>query len=392
MTLASQPFIPLAPPLLQGHADPLCQAIVIIPARNEEAAIARALDALRLQSDVDGTPLSSRSYEVLLLLNNCTDSSVQIAEQYQKEHPSFVLHVISRTLERSKAHVGTARRMLMDTAHHRLMRSAGRRAAILSTDADSVVAPDWIARNLAILETGADAVGGVIHLFPDELDELKTQAPDVFLAYNRDRQLQRLVAHLEGILDPDPADPLPRHLEHFGASLACTAEIYARAGGMPPVKPLEDVAFVGELRKIGARIRHAPEVKIYTSARLSGRAEVGLSGQLSIWQQQANDGERHMVDSAAWFEHRFRSLAALRCLNESKTLPSLTTYPDHWCQRIASLHQQHLPVPRFLEELDCDALIEELFLAQEAPRRDEITEVLADLSKRVEALDRSPDQ
>ena len=268
-------YRPLAPLLIAGYAPDSTRACAIIPARNEERILPRALDALRLQNDLNGRPLPHECYEVILLLNNCTDASQAVAEHYQSAHPTFTLHVASSNLRPEEAHVGTARRMLMDSAYHRLLLAKTSCPAILSTDADTVVAPDWIARNLAALEAGADVVGGVIHLFHEDLLTLRREEAGTYYAYQRDRQLQRLVARLESILDPDLADPWPRHLEHFGASLACTSSIYALAGGLPPVKPLEDVAFIDALRKVGARIRHCPQTHVYTSARFDGRASVG---------------------------------------------------------------------------------------------------------------------
>ena len=98
----------------------LCRAVVVIPARNEAASLTATLDALRLQVSANGEPLEAGSYEVLLLLNNCTDNSVEVAEQYAAHHPGFALHVVSCSLEPERAHVGTARRMLMDAACARL--------------------------------------------------------------------------------------------------------------------------------------------------------------------------------------------------------------------------------------------------------------------------------
>ncbi len=294
--------------LLGGSADSACRAVVILPARNEEASLGASLDALAAQVDLDGSPLQHESYEILLLLNNCTDQTACVAEGWKRTNLEVRLHVAERTFARKDAFIGTARRMLMDTAWRRLQ---GRTdvCAILSTDSDTLVRRDWVAQNLAALRAGADAVGGVIAL---KEGELKLLPPGARRAYLRDRRYQRLTAELEARLDPQEGDPWPRHLEHFGASLACTPEIYARAGGMPAVTSLEDVAFVGALRQIGAKLRHHPEVKVYTSSRMKGRVEVGLSGQLSIWQQMSERHEEHRVQSAAWLAHRFRTLRRLR--------------------------------------------------------------------------------
>lgn len=363
----------------ESLADPCtaCRAVIVVPARNEEASLGATLDALRLQVGLDGQPLAWDLYEVLLLLNNCTDRSAAVAERYAEHRAGFRLHVMECDLPVDEAHVGTARRRLMDLACDRLEWLGNETGAILSTDADTVVAEDWIAANLAAIAAGAEVVGGRIELLPEDREGLE---PGVLLAYERDREYQHLVARLEGMLDPDPVDPWPRHLQHFGASLACTPEVYRRCGGLPPVKPLEDVAFIDALRRVGAKIRHAPEVRIFTSARLEGRAEVGLSGQLRRWSEEARRGLPQIVDSAAWLAHRFSTLAALRRIE----VRALDGYPAHWRERLAQLGAERLPVPRFLELLDCDALIEEMFRSPRGnPQRHEELSIAIDGLERI---------
>ena len=311
----------LASPAGLREVHSACRASVIVPARNEENGLRRTLDALRDQVSLHGVPIPHPDYEVLLLLNNCTDGSEEVAVRYAEANLGLRLTVLSCALPSEQAHVGTARKILMDIACERLEHLGGTvTRAILSTDADTVVAPDWVAQNLAAIDAGADAVGGQIRLLPEDLDALD---PGTRLAYDRDARLQQLVARAESILDPDTADPWPRHLQHFGASLACTPEIYRRSGGLPPVKPLEDIAFVDALRKVDARLRHSPAVQIFTSARLNGRAEVGLSGQLRLWRDEAARGLPQMVDSAEWMCHRFRTLGELRQLHSAETRPSV---------------------------------------------------------------------
>ncbi len=367
----------------------LCRATVVVPARNEEASLAATLDALRLQVEADGEPLDGRTYEVLLLLNNCTDGSLAVAERYAERYPEFALSLVCCELAPEDAHVGTARRMLMDAACARL-EGQGRRnrssaQAILSTDADTLVAPEWVSANLAEITRGAEVVGGVIHLFVEELALLEESTRK---RYERDRELQGLVAKLESMLDPDPADPWPRHLEHFGASLACTPAIYRLCGGLPAVPRLEDVAFIDALRKVGARLRHSPAVHIFTSARLDGRAEVGLSGQLRHWRRDAEAKEPQMVDSAAWLEHRFRWMGALRRLNECAS-PCFEAYPAGWRERLREAHRDGLETPKFLERIDCDGLIEEMFRESvgEPRRHEEIRIVLRALRAAIARLE-----
>lgn len=328
-----------------------------MPARNEENTLAAALDALAMQHGVEGGVLDDGLYEVIVLLNNCTDDSAGAARAWQAAHADFPLHVAECVLVPERAHVGWARRLLMDTAWNRLRDgSSGRARGILSTDADTLVEPDWIAANLAALDAGADAVGGVINVKQGEYAGL---SEGVQQAYRQDRQYQLLIAQLEDLLDPQAGDAWPRHLEHFGASLACTPEAYARAGGVPAVKALEDMAFVDALRRSGARLRHDPAVRVATSARLNGRAEIGLSYQLRVWHEMSESGRPHRVGSAEALEHRFRTLRDLRKIFAGCAVEQLRRYPNPWPERIAQARQQARSEAEFLLEMDCDRMIEQ---------------------------------
>ena len=365
-------------PLIEGLVHPVCRASVIIPARNEESTLSATLDALAVQVDCTGRPLRSESFEILLLLNNCTDNTAVVARRWKQAYPEIMLHIIERTLPCNVAHVGMARRLLMDTAWCRLSERPRSIRGILSTDSDTQVAPNWVAQSLRALECGADAVGGVIRLRQADLDSLPDGARQ---AYLRDRRYQKLVAELESFLDPQLGDPWPRHLEHFGASLACTPQAYARAGGMPPVRPLEDVAFVDALRRVDARLRHEPEVLVYTSSRMEGRVEVGLSCQLREWQQMSEAHEEHRVPSTAWLIHRFRTLRKLRRICLEGQPSKLTDYPASWRGRIAEAHRRCTSIAQFLAEIDCDRLIEHTF---DGHSEGEITQVCRNLANAIQ--------
>ena len=352
---APQTFHP-EPTLINAPAPTRCRACVIVPARNEEATLPSTLDALAAQQSPGAGGLDPETFEVILLLNNCTDRSLEAARAWKVSHPNFHLEIAELSLPPDDAHVGWARRLLMDTAWRRLGNSNDGPKGILSTDADTLADPYWIANNLAALAGGADAVGGVIRLKQGEYEKLSA---GVQQAYRRDRQYQMLIAELEDLLDPQIGDPWPRHLEHFGASLACTPEAYARAGGLPPVKPLEDVAFVDALRRSGARLRHDPAVAVSTSARLDGRAEIGLSHQLRLWKEMSDAGQPHRVPTVAALMHRFRTLSHLRQIYSGRGFQQLEKYSGRWPERIAGARQNACSVAEFLLELNCDQLIGE---------------------------------
>src|SRR5690348_2270169 len=170
------------------------QACVIIPARNEEELLPSALRSLAEQRILSGAPLAHEAYEVILCVNNTADRTRQVAEGFRRHYPTFRLHIVERNFSKSKAHVGHARRLLMDEACRRLEMVGHPEAAILSTDADSQVAANWIARNQEELAAGAEAVGGRVLLSASESDFF---SPVPFDSYRYDHLYRRLVAWLE---------------------------------------------------------------------------------------------------------------------------------------------------------------------------------------------------
>ena len=342
------------PPLWPGVASAGCCASVTIPVCNEEHTLAACLDALRGQVHADGTALPLDSFEVLLLLNNCTDNSRAVVARWHRRHPELRLLIAECHFEKDQAHAGTARRALMDTAWRRLGgEHAGGSALILSTDADSEVARDWIAQNFAACRAGAEAVGGSVQLHPEQM---ATLPPAVQECYRRDRAYAAAIARLEDLLDPQVGDQWPRHLDHFGSSLACTAEAYARAGGMPAVSRLEDEAFVDRLRRANITLRHEPTVLVYTSARLHGRAAVGMAGQLRCWEAIAH-AEEHTVPSAAYLIHRFEVLRRLRQAFKTGDPRELAFMTEEWRNFAMGVLHEERSVPDFLLKINCDGLV-----------------------------------
>lgn len=297
--------------LVQTAPSQHCEVCVIVPVRNEAQTLAATLAALAHQVDLEGQRLDPRRYEIILLCNNCSDDSAARARSFAQQYKDLALHVIEKTLPTEEAYIGRVRQILMDEAYRRL-RSLGRqRSVIASTDGDSQVSPTWIAANLHEIACGADAVGGRI------LTESKGRAaldPYARACYLREVGYRYLIAELESYLDPDPYDPFPRHYQHYGASLAVTAEMYALAGGLPPVRTPEDVAFYRALVRVNARFRHSPLVRVVTSARVTGRTSIGLANQLNEWASMGQQQQPFLVESAVAIETRLRSRNQLRIL------------------------------------------------------------------------------
>lgn len=157
---------------------------------------------------------------------------------------------------------------------HEASQIAGPRGLIVTTDADGEVSPTWLATTYAEIETGAEVVAGQAVLHPHDWARIP---PALHEADARECAYDDLCDAIHAHLDPDPDDPLPRHTQNSGASIAVTAEAFRRCGGVPDVPFGEDRALIAALRRVDARIRHAPEVQVLVSGRTEGRAVGGMA-------------------------------------------------------------------------------------------------------------------
>jgi hypothetical protein len=311
-TPLSAPLLDIsAPPLVPNPPDPACTMIVIVPARDEAASIVATLTALAGQAAGGAVPLDPRHYEIILLANNCTDATAEMARSFAAAHPTLALHVVERAFPAGEANVGTARRLLMDEAYRRLALLNRPRGIIVSTDADTRPEPTWLAAILAEIAAGADAVGGRISTDARERALLSIGARSSHL---RDVGYHTLMIEVEALLDPVSHDPWPHHYQHFGASFALTAEAYRAVGGLPRLPALEDVALMVALVLADARIRHSPAVRVVTSARTVARNVRGFSTQLQEWDLSRAARAPFLVESAASIVTRARQRRCLRQL------------------------------------------------------------------------------
>ena len=283
------------------------RAVVVLPARNEAAHLPGCLAALAGQVHSDGTPLDRSHFEVLLLANNCDDATTTVARSFAASQQAVQLHVVETTLPPALANIGYVRRQLMDQAATRLESIGRPDGAIISTDADTRVARDWLAATWQELDQGSDAVGGRILT-----DDCVRPSPAALRIRRVDAAHALLRARLASLLDPQTSDPWPSHHQHFGASLAVTARAYRLAGGVPEVPFLEDDALVRALERADLRVRHSPHVRVVTSSRIDGRAAVGLSWQLRQWAGAAPRQHDPLVEDPLAYAEALAARAVMR--------------------------------------------------------------------------------
>ncbi len=297
--------------LVAKDINPNCIATIVLPVRNEAGFLVKNLESFARQVDINNRPFDTNLFEIIIFANNCDDESAKIARRWQRKNKHLNVHIAEAKIRPENANIGFVRRWLMTEADNRLRRNRAKGGVILTTDADTAVASDWLAANLCEIKNGADAVGGRILIKADELKKMSGKARRFHLL---DTDYRLLTAEIEARLDYIAHDYLPRHHQHFNASFAVTTAAFARAGGVPRVRFLEDVAFYHALLRVDARFRHSPLVNVETSSRQCGRTEMGLSTQIKEWKIMGEKGDKLQVESAKAIEERIRLRKSLRFL------------------------------------------------------------------------------
>ncbi len=220
---------------------------VVMPARNEQAMIARAIEALLAAAEHAVATLDSPPrIRVVVVLDGCTDGTAGVVASYPE---------VEAVTREATDGVGPSRRA---GAEHVIATSVVPLAALwlASTDADSRVPRDWISRMIELARTGAEVVLGTV--IPDE-----EASHDVRHAWRRQHLLR------DG------------HRFVHGANFGIRADSYLALGGWPELASGEDV----ELARLAAERAHMAIVRtaaipVLTSARLSGRAPRGFAAYL----------------------------------------------------------------------------------------------------------------
>ena len=208
---------------------------VIVPVHNEEEHLSACLKAV-LQASC-APSLSSEAVVVVVVLDSCSDSSATIARQYG---------VV--TVEAQARSVGAARALGAAKAI-----DLGARW-LATTDADTVVAPDWLAVQLSLC---SDAVCGTVAV--SDWGTYGEQMRQHYDATYTDADGHR---HIHGA--------------NFGVSTAA----YLKAGGFPCLETSEDVALVEALQAQGSSIAWSAAPRVVTSARRTFRAPLGFGATL----------------------------------------------------------------------------------------------------------------
>jgi hypothetical protein len=232
--------------------------VIGVPARDEAELLPACLASL------DRTTRHARSHDlvaevsVVVGAHRCLDATAMVARTALQRLPAST----DVLREDEAVSVGTVR----DRVVRRGLALVGdaRPTWVLSTDADTVVGQDWVARVLAVAADHDSAcVVGLVTLdgWHGGLAARR--------AYRRvlDRKLQRGVSGDE-------------HRHVYGANLAVRADAYLAVGGYPDALNGEDQQLVDALDAAGYPVARTSCTTVTTSGRTHGRAAGGLADLL----------------------------------------------------------------------------------------------------------------
>ena len=269
---------------------------ICVPARDEAMALPRLFAAVERLDRTGIAPI------LCLLLDSCRDASAAVARAYAD---SASLPVRIEEAVQPAANAGHARHGAMLLGE----RTVGATGLLLTTDADSVPAPDWLQAMVAGLRA-ADVVAGKV------VRTITRRNP----AQDRLEHYYDALYVLRRMLDPVAWEATVTHHHASGANLGLAVAHYRALGGFAPVSSGEDAQLVDDAARAGLRVRRDAASVVHTSDRRLGRAADGLASSLRALDRKGAAIEvAHPID-AAW---QYRRHAAARSAFETGEFAAL---------------------------------------------------------------------
>ena len=209
--------------------------MVVVPAHNEMAVLPECLSSIEVARREVDVPV-----RVVVVLDDCTDGTAGCV-------PSDVA-----AIEVSGRSVGQARKAGFD--HGRWDRGTW----FATTDADSVVPPNWLSEQVMAAGEGWEAFVGTI-----AVRDWTGWPPEVAEKFLSEYQ------------------PMDGHRHVHGANLGMWASVYFEVGGFALVDHDEDVDLIARLRLARVPICWSGRAPVLTSTRRDGRASGGFADYLA---------------------------------------------------------------------------------------------------------------
>ncbi|WP_299580847.1 glycosyltransferase [uncultured Sunxiuqinia sp.] len=315
--------------------------IVVIPCFDEP-------DILRTIRSLAACQPPRQQVEVIVVVNQSEHSpetvtlqnqqSIQELEAWQQsEKPAFFqLHVLVPPPFRKKhAGAGLARKTGMDEAIRRFAAIHNADGLLISLDADTLVAPNYLVALEEHFQKAPRDVAATLK-FEHRISELEEE---------RHRQgMQLYETYLHYYKQAMAFTGFPHAIYTIGSAFAVRAEAYVKQGGMNRKQAGEDFYFLHKLAQAG-HIGEINQTCVYPSARISHRVPFGTGPVLRKWLE----GDESLTQT-----YNFQAFQDLKQLFD--LLPAL--YAGN--NTLALLNQLPAPLKAFLTEDGFLASLEEV--------------------------------
>ncbi|MFW5633353.1 MAG: glycosyltransferase [Erythrobacter sp.] len=253
---------------------------VAIPVRNEITLLPRALAALEAAMEQ-----ADRPGVAVFVVNDTRDASADCIRDWAREAPCGVA-LIEAEFDSAIRNAAHCRRLALDCAAA-LVRPGG---ALLPSDADSRVAPGWIARCLEELGKGADLLCEDVPLDERELARLPAT---VRRAEEAERAYFDASERLWQVWTGGRVGAFAWRVS--GASMAVSAAAYRAIGGLPVPDTGADAALCAEILRRGLSAVQIGDAGTRGSARLDGRTPGGRGDELARRARSADPSCDHRL-------------------------------------------------------------------------------------------------
>lgn len=219
---------------------------VVVPAHDEAALLPACLASIA----VAGAAVVGRAQvSTFVVADACADATAAVAQAHGAE-----------VIEVSYRNVGAARASGVVAALGAPGLAPAQRTWLASTDADTVVPPDWLGHQLDLADAGFVAVAGVVRV--DSFVDHPAGTESAFAAHYA----------------TEPGAP---HTHVHGANIAARADAYLRAGGWEALGLAEEHDLWRRLRAAGERCLATTTLWVTTSGRAKSRSDGGFADLLA---------------------------------------------------------------------------------------------------------------
>lgn len=241
---------------MKAHAT-IDEVVVVVPAHDEQDRLAAALDSIE-----QAASHQDRTVSGVLVLDSCTDDTDIVGRSFVEGGGVVNWTMVATAARRASS----ARQFGLDVHLGTDDGFAHNRVAVLSTDADTLVPVDWIAVHVGLLESGLDAVAGIVELAAEAQADLDHAA--WFAEYTSNF---RLGGH---------------HPHVHCANLSVRLDALLAAGGFGHADRAEDIDLWNRLAQVPGALRSSTQASVVrTSPRRDGRVVGGFASALEQFRQ-----------------------------------------------------------------------------------------------------------